>query len=201
VTTAHEALRTLQDGNGRFASGQGHAGDLSAAQESASGDTKPWTVHEPIAAVLGCSDARVPVEVVFDCLPGDLFVVRVAGNTAGPSQIGSLEFAAGTLGVRLLIVLGHAECGAVSKALDVSADDLRGLSPAMQSILEPIVPSAREGPVEEAVRRNVRASIKALSDDSELLARLVADGDLEVRGAVYDLQTRRVEFLAPDAAG
>jgi carbonic anhydrase len=107
---AQEALTRLKEGNRRFVAGR-TSGDDGRPRDLSGGQA-------PMAAILGCSDSRVPAEIVFDQGPGDLFIVRVAGNIASPTQIGSIEFAASVLGTRLVVVLGHQECGAVEAALE-----------------------------------------------------------------------------------
>lgn len=187
-------LQRLREGNARFVAGEaGAPARLSAArrEELVKGQT-------PFAVVLGCADSRVPVEHIFDQGPGDLFVVRVAGNVAAPAALGSIEYAVGVLGCRLLVVLGHSGCGAVQATLD-HLDDLSGpLSPALASIVDRIAGAV--GPLEaeggddllpRCVEQNVRSAVAELGRE---LPKGPADS-VHPRGAVYDLATGKVEFL------
>jgi carbonic anhydrase len=199
---ADEALERLRDGNRRFAAGlRGAAGPHHLARLA-----ELVTGQEPFAIVLGCSDSRVPAEIVFDQGLGDLFVIRVAGNIVAPSQIGSVEFAAERFGTRLVVVLGHSKCGAVSATLE----ELRRPDPSrsrnLRSIVDRIRPSIEgllasdlandEGALErEAVRANVRASANQLRHGSEILERLSGSDGLRVVGAVYALESGVVEVL------
>jgi carbonic anhydrase len=166
--------------------------------------------QRPFAAVLGCSDSRVPIEVVFSQGPGQLFVVRVAGNVVAATQLGSLEFAVRNLGVRLVMVLGHSGCGAVEATLEggVSGapDYLSALTSRIETGIRPAMddrslPNADR--LEWAVRLNVEASRRQLLEDEEL-RRLSAEGGLWVASAVYHIATGEVELLSegsPAAAG
>jgi carbonic anhydrase len=147
----------------------------------------PTLEHRPFAVVLGCSDARVPPEIIFGQGPGDLFVVRVAGNVAGPTQLASIEFAVAELGARLVVVLGHSECGAVRAALQGAGSTER--MPHLGSLTDPIrrAIAPRSG-VGEAVRANVRAVVADVR-------RHLAGEDVVVAGAVYSLEKRAVEFI------
>jgi carbonic anhydrase len=163
--------------------------------------------QEPFAIILGCSDSRAPAELVFDQGFGDLFVIRVAGNVVAPSQIGSVEFAAARFGTRLVVVMGHSQCGAISATLD----DVLGVAPSqsrnLRSIVDRVRPSIEtllagrtacddsEALVREAVRANVRASVGHLRHGSELLERLVQNDGLVVIGAEYSLETGIVSFF------
>jgi carbonic anhydrase len=161
--------------------------------------------QEPLAVILGCSDSRVPVEVVFDQGFGDLFVIRVAGNIVAPSQIGSVEFAAERLGTRLVVVLGHTRCGAVQATLE----DLQQAQPQswnMSSIVSRIRPSVEgllatdlkhdhAALVTQAVRANVRASVNHLRHGSEVLEHLLRADGLQIVGAEYSLDTGVVDFF------
>jgi len=203
MISAQEAIDRLRDGNRRFASGTNLEGHQPNHYRRALTSEK----QEPIAIILGCSDSRVPAEIVFDQGLGDLFVIRVAGNIVAPSQIGSVEFAARTFGTPLVVVLGHSRCGAVVATLDV----LRQETPARQSINErsiadrimPAVVSlvyadAGDDPdalLESAVRANVRASVDQLKTGSKVLEQLIDDQQLRIVGAEYSLETGLVEFL------
>lgn len=201
MASALEALERLRAGNRRFVAGAHSIDELmSEGRRNAlvSG-------QRPIAAILGCSDSRVPVEVVFDQGFGDLFVIRVAGNIVAPSQVGSVEFAAERLGTRLVVVLGHTRCGAVQATLE----DLRqsqNQSWNMSSIVSRIRPSVEgllatdlehdtERLIDQAVRANVRASVNQLRHGSDVLERLVRLDGLRVVGAEYALETGVVDFF------
>lgn len=202
MTPADVALERLRQGNQRFAanvrsldsllSGSRRA-DLAAGQQ-------------PFAIILGCSDSRVPAELIFDQGFGDLFVIRVAGNIVAPSQIGSVEFAAERFGTRLVVVLGHTHCGAIQATLDTLLRREPEPSPNLRSIVDRVRPSVEElldtelrhDPValsRAAVRANVRASVRQLRSGSEVLERLIVGDGLVVVGAVYSLETGEVDFF------
>jgi len=200
--TAVEALQRLRDGNARFASGHG-ARDLALEHLKLRNLVAD---QAPFAIVLGCSDSRVPAEMVFDQGLGDLFVIRVAGNIVAPSQVGSIEFAAERFGVRLVVVLGHSQCGAVQAALEEFEHPSGEGSPNLGLIVRNILPGvesavARVGLEDRArlavcaVRENIRASAKHLRQGSEVLERLIEDNGLLVVGAEYSLETGIVEFF------
>jgi carbonic anhydrase len=158
--------------------------------------------QRPFAAVLGCSDSRVPIEVVFGQGPGQLFVVRVAGNIVAPTQLGSLEFAVRQLGVRLVMVLGHSGCGAVDATLaggvSGAPDYLRALTSRIESGIRPAIDDRSLSSAERlewAVRLNVEASRQQLLEDEELCS-LNASGHLWIASAVYHITTGEVELLA-----
>lgn len=166
--------------------------------------------HCPSAIILGCSDARVPVELVFDQGLGDLFVIRVAGNVVAPSQIGSVEFAVEKFGTKLVVVLGHSDCGAVSACVQALVNPDRYYSPNLQSIVDRIRPSvlnlheiSTAGDIsvnmnefiERAIRANVRMSVSQLKHGSRFLEDMVAAGELLIIGAEYNLATGRVCFF------
>jgi carbonic anhydrase len=162
------------------------------------------TGQEPFAIVLGCSDSRVPAEIVFDQGLGDLFVIRVAGNVVAPSQVGSVEFAAGRFGTRLVVVLGHSQCGAIEATLEELGRPSRDQSRNLRSIVDRIRPSVEpllglghlpEALLREAVRANIRVSANQLRHGSELLEQLIQKDGLLVVGAEYSLQTGVVDFF------
>lgn len=201
---AAEAFERLREGNQRFvARAQGH--DLvSEAQQSLE---LPQT-QSPFAIILGCSDARVPAEIVFDQGPGDLFVIRVAGNIVAPSQLGSVEFAASNFGTRLVVVLGHSQCGAVQATLEALRERSNAGSRNLLSIVnfirpavEPLLdsnPGHDDGALlEEAVRANVRASVQQMRSNSAVIERLVAESGLQIVGAEYSIRTGKVDFFDP----
>ncbi|MFW6093955.1 MAG: carbonic anhydrase [Pseudomonadota bacterium] len=198
----HEALARLRAGNARFVSGA-RAGDDMASPARRSEVTAE---QKPFAIILGCSDSRVPAEIVFDQGLGDLFVIRVAGNVVAPSQIGSVEFAAEVFGTRLVVVLGHSRCGAVTATLDELKNQSRHPSrnlrsivdrvrPAVEPLLEATPDADRETLVQHAVRANVRAAANQLRHGSEVLEQLVNDDGLLIVGADYSLDSGEVEFF------
>lgn len=140
--------------------------------------------HEPRAAVLACSDARVPPSVVFDQPAGTLFVVRIAGNTASPAALASLDYAVEVLGVGLLVVLGHTGCGAVDAATSGHCDG--HLAPIVESLCA-IVQARPDLSPDEIVRANVEATVMALSSHDGPVGHAVRGGQLEIQGAVHDL--------------
>jgi carbonic anhydrase len=158
----------------------------------------------PFAAVLGCADSRAPAEYVFDQGLGDLFVVRIAGNVIAPSIVGSIEFAASQFGTRLVVVMGHTQCGAVRATIDAIAHSHGPESRNVQSIVDRIAPHIEhlfDRPLEDAarmtegVRANALACARELRESSGLLSRLVHEGRLRIVAAVYDLATGAVAFL------
>src|SRR4051812_12504245 len=195
-----EALAQLKAGNRRFVVNQTSPESIDHARRAALS-----AGQEPFAIILGCSDSRVPAEIVFDQGLGDLFVIRVAGNIVAPSQVGSVEFAAARFGTRLVVVLGHTQCGAILAALEeVRSHSSR--SPNLQSIVDRVRPSVETllatglppdsaDMVRQAVRANVRASADHLRHGSALLERLIRDGNLLVVGAEYSLETGEVDFF------
>lgn len=202
TSTAEEVLDALREGNRRFATATRTHDPLSTLKRR----SESLDGQKPIAAVLGCSDSRVPVEIVFDQDLGDLFVIRVAGNVVAESQIGSIEFAAEQFGIRLVVVLGHTRCGAIDATLEELRRPTEIQSPNLRSIVDRIRPSVEElletatqddaGALQkEAVRSNVRASADNLRHGSEILEQLIASGRLLVVGAVYSLESGLVEFF------
>ena len=199
---ASEALKRLREGNLRFVSGMGIVDGLSSRNRRA----ELVTGQEPLAIVLGCSDSRVPAEIVFDQGLGDLFVIRVAGNIVAPSQIGSVEFAAERFGTRLVVVLGHSQCGAILATLDELGRPRETQSPNLRSIVDRVRPSVegllatelranRDALVSEAVRANVRVSANQLRHGSEILERLIERAGLVVVGAEYSLESGMVDVF------
>jgi carbonic anhydrase len=202
MITALEALERLRSGNDRFVSdvrsieslaAQAHRSELVAGQE-------------PFAVILGCSDSRVPVEIIFDQGLGDLFVIRVAGNIVASSQVGSVEFAAEQFGTRLVVVLGHTRCGAIQATLDEIQRPAENQSRNLRSIVDRIRPSVqgllttdlrhdRSALVRESVRANVRVSANYLRHGSGILERLIEEDGLLVVGAEYSLETGAVDFF------
>ncbi len=202
MISAAEALERLREGNRRFVSGiRGGAAALNSSRP-------PALVKEqsPFAIILGCSDARVPAELVFDQGLGDLFVIRVAGNIVAPSQVGSVEFAASRYGTRLVVVLGHSQCGAVLATIDELQRPAENQSRNLRSIVDRVRPSVeallstelrhdRDALVRHAVRANVSVSVSHLRYGSEILEQLSQEEGLMVVGAEYSLDTGVVEFF------
>lgn len=189
---AAAALAELKAGNARFRNGVQQRGTLiSQAQRKELVDGQ-----SPFAVILGCSDSRAPVELIFDQGLGDLFVIRIAGNIVAPSGIGSVEFAAERFGTRLVVVLGHSRCGAVQATLEAMQQPPERISRNLQFIVDRIRPNLlKEFSLQEAVRANVRASVAALQHGSAILEGLVANDGLIIVGAEYSLETGAVEFL------
>lgn len=199
---ALEALERLREGNRRFAGGvRSLETVLSQLRRS-----EFVARQEPFAVILGCSDSRVPVEIVFDQGLGDLFVIRVAGNVVAPSQIGSVEFAAERYGTRLVVVLGHTLCGAVQATLEELQQPTEQRSRNLSSIVDRIRPSVEgllatglgqdpEALMSNAVRANVRVSANFLRHGSDVLERLIREQGLLVVGAEYSLETGMVDFF------
>jgi carbonic anhydrase len=202
MISAREALDRLREGNRRFVSGV-RSVDILANQAR----LHELAVHqEPFAIILGCSDSRVPAEIVFDQGLGDLFVIRVAGNIVAPSQIGSVEFAAERFGTQLVVVLGHSRCGAVLATLEELMRPNEDQSQNLRSIVERIRPSVagllatevsqnEDLLVRHAIRTNVRVSAYQLRHGSELLMQRIQSNGLVVVGAEYSLETGIVDFF------
>ena len=199
---ARDALTLLQEGNRRFVADTsnrdaiaGRARRLELASSQA-----------PFATILGCSDSRVPVEIVFDQGLGDLFVIRVAGNIIAPSLIGSVEFAAEQFGTRLVVILGHTQCGAIQGTLEQLQRPVENQSRNLRSIVDLIRPSVegllatnlahdRPALIHEAVRANIRASVMQLRHGSDVIEQLIQTDGLTVVGAEYSLETGVVDFF------
>jgi carbonic anhydrase len=199
---AREALARLREGNSRFVSHVRSADPYLSHTRRA----ELATGQEPFAIILGCSDSRVPAEIVFDQGLGDLFVIRVAGNIVAPSQVGSVEFAAARYGTRLVVVLGHSQCGAILATLEELLAPQENHSRNLRSIVDRLRPSVegllatdlkndRNALVKQAVRANIRASVDHLRHGSEVLEQLIQDDGLVVVGAEYSLDSGVVEFF------
>jgi len=187
--TPDEALKTLMDGNARFT-----AGRLTSFQEDLTLlAQKTAEKQEPFAAVLSCADSRVPVEILFDQTIGHVFVVRVAGNVATPEMIASLEYAVAVLGVRLIMVMGHGSCGAMTAADRRTAVDRTQIS-ALYAPLRPAVNQAGPDP-DATIRANARIQASLLGTASPVIVGLVAQGKLKVVAAHYDIGTGAVSLL------
>jgi len=202
MISAHEALERLREGNRRFVSDIKNLNSM----PSQSRRLELTSGQEPFAIILGCSDSRVPAELVFDQGLGDLFVIRVAGNIVAPSGIGSVEFAAGQFGTRLVVVLGHTGCGAIKATLDElqrpSANQSRNLRsivdrvrPSVQTLLNTDLRHDHCALMQQAVRANILASANQLRHGSEILENLIQNEGLLVVGAEYSLETGEVEFF------
>jgi carbonic anhydrase len=207
MISAQEALQRLREGNRRFvANVQGGDGVVSETRR-----IMLTSSQQPFAIVLGCSDARVPAEFVFDQGLGDLFVIRVAGNIVAPSQVGSVEFAAARFGTRLVVVLGHTQCGAIAATIEALQQPNSTRSRNMRSIVDRVRPSVeglmntelRHDPhalSRHAVRVNVSVSVSHLRHGSEELEKLILNEGLLVVGAEYSVETGVVEFFDDPAA-
>ena len=209
MVPARDALARLQAGNLRFASNvRGSDAFLSHTRRA-----DLTAGQQPFAIVLGCSDSRVPAEIVFDQGLGDLFVIRVAGNIVAPSQVGSVEFAAAAFGTRLVVVLGHSQCGVILATLEELRRPTENQSRNLRSIVDRVRPSVeallatdlrhdRDALVKQAVRANIRASADHLRHGSQVLEQLIQSDGLLIVGAEYSLETGVVEFFdgAPGTA-
>jgi carbonic anhydrase len=199
---AQEALQRLRDGNARYVSDARDGADATGARRRIELAAQQF----PFAIILGCSDSRVPAEIVFGQGLGDLFVIRVAGNIVAPSQIGSVEFAAERYGTRLVVVLGHSSCGAIIATLEELGRNSREQSPNLRSIVNRVRPSVQpllstslandpEALLQHAVRANIRMSADHLRHGSELLEQLIQNAGLLIVGAEYNLESGIVEFF------
>ncbi len=194
--TPAAALQALVEGNARYAANQPRLRDFSARRAALAQGQAPF------AAVLGCADSRVAPELAFDQNPGDLFVVRVAGNFVTPEGLGSLEFGSAVLGTKLILVLGHTSCGAVNATVDTLRQgsntlpgSIAGLVNAMKPAIEPVMSQPGDDLTRRALVANVRHNVRALETSTPILADLVSRGALAVKGGVYDLATGRVELV------
>ncbi len=197
-----EALERLRDGNRRYCAenkSSGSSDNQARRRELLEG-------QEPFAIIVGCSDSRVPAEIIFDQGLGDLFVVRVAGNIVAPSQVGSIELAAQEFGTPLVVVLGHSNCGAVQATLAELGKPTNDLSPNLNSIISRIKPAAEallesdpeidlESLGRGTIKANVQASVNHLRHESPVLASLINSKGLMIMGAEYSLETGIVEFF------
>jgi carbonic anhydrase len=191
-----EALKRLMDGNQRFVSGHRlpRGDDAGRRAELA-------TTQKPFAIVVSCSDSRVGPEVVFDQDLGDIFVIRTAGEVTDDAALGSIEYGVEHLGSRLILVLGHERCGAVTAAL-AAGEPPRGHIAALVQAIHPAVEETRGqpgDPLDNAVRANVRDVVRHLRSTEPILTKFVREGHLTIVGARYDLDTGRVEIM-PDAS-
>lgn len=195
-----EGIERLRSGNLRYASG-----NLDLEKQDAEMRRRELVDgQEPFAVILGCSDSRVPVETIFDQGLGDLFVIRVAGNVAENTQIGSIEYGVEMLGVRLVVVLGHSGCGAVEATLEEMQHPSGNLSPGLQVIISSIRPAVEGIPkdkssnaayLENAVHANVNHTVDRLHKKSTIVRQKVQQDQVKVVGAVYSLETGKVKFI------
>lgn len=199
MTCSNDGISRLREGNERFVKGHSQHAGRTAREDLSHGQS-------PFAIVLACSDSRVPVEMVFDQGFGDLFVIRVAGNIVAPSQIGSVEFAATQFGTRLVVVLGHSNCGAIQATFDELSLDTKHRSPNLRAIVDRVRPVVEPilracngkfnaDSLRAATNANVRASVAHLRHGSLLLEQMIDRGELTVVGANYSISTGEVEFL------
>jgi len=205
MISAEDALERLREGNRRFVSDE-VSDETLASREHRAGAATP---QHPFAIILACSDSRVPTELIFDRGIGDLFVIRVAGNIVAPSQIGSIEFAAKQFNTRLVVVLGHSNCGAIIATLQEMAlkdshrsPNLRAIvdrvRPALEPVLEDDCDVDDEAVISACVRANVRASVRKLQHGSLILEHLIGAGDLRIIGAEYSIESGSIEFFEDD---
>jgi carbonic anhydrase len=197
AVTATDARQMLAAGNERFASGKAERPNTDLDRVRSTGKNG----QAPFATILSCADSRVPVETVFDRGVGDLFVVRVAGNVADRDVLASIEYAAEHLGTRLIVVMGHTQCGAVKAAVDNAK--LGGNLPTLVDQIQPAVQIARRKHpsagakklLEDAIEENVRVQILQVAERSPPLRRMLEKHEIEITGAVYDIETGRVKWL------
>ena len=205
MISADEALQRLREGNLRFVSESRNGGDRAGESRR----RKVAVAQNPFAIILGCSDSRVPAEIVFDQGLGDLFVIRVAGNIIAPSLVGSVEFAAARFGTPLVVVLGHTQCGAIAATVEELTQPGGPQSPNLLSIVNRVRPAVEPLMAtnlrhdltalrREAVRANIRISASHLRHGSDLLEDLIEKNGFRVVGAEYSLETGVVDFF--DAA-
>ncbi|MCW5940359.1 MAG: carbonic anhydrase [Fimbriimonadaceae bacterium] len=200
-----EAMRMLEEGHNRWVSGKPETPRTTVERVKETGSNG----QKPFATILSCADSRVPVETIFDQGIGDLFVIRVAGNVADTDEIGTAEYGCGHLGTRLLVVLGHTKCGAVTAVVENA--QVGGSIPALVDNITPAVKTAKaknpgvngKALVQCAIECNVFQSIHDLISNSSEIKHLVAQGKLKIIGAVYDIETANIQWLGehPNQAG
>lgn len=198
MISATDALERLRGGNRRFAAGtpsNSASGFLANRAKLADGQA-------PFAIILACSDSRVPVEMVFDQGVGDLFVIRVAGNVVAPSQVGSVEYAAAQLGTRLVVVLGHSNCGAVEATLKelrreqaIRSPNLRAIVDRIGPAIEPLLEQDSDTLLHDAVVANIHHSVNRLHHGSLILEKMIESGELMIVGAEYSIESGEVRIL------
>ncbi len=206
MISAAKALQSLKEGNGRFVS---DACDNNLRNSSRRSELV--AKQEPFAIILGCSDSRVPAELVFDQGLGDLFVIRVAGNIVAPSQVASVEYCAETFKTQLVVVMGHTHCGAINATISElqlpAAERSENLSaivnrigPSVETLLETDLINQPEALMRAAVRSNVRACVAHLQHGSKILEQLTVSNGLQIVGAEYCLESGKVEFFDSNQA-
>lgn len=194
-----EALRRIMEGNARYAANAPANRDLSAGRAARA------SAQYPIAAILSCADSRVAPELAFDQGPGELFVVRLAGNFVNDDGLASLEYGARFLGIPLVMILGHSGCGAVDATIKVVQDNvvLPGHLPDLVGSIRPAVEAAiRSKPanlLETATVENVRHNMRRVTDADPIMSGLVKEGKVKVVGGVYDIATGRIAMVPPGA--
>jgi carbonic anhydrase len=202
MITASEAIKRLKEGNQRFVSGVRSIETIVKQSQRAEfivGQT-------PFAIILGCSDSRVPAELIFDQGLGDLFVIRVAGNIVAPSQVGSVELATELFGTQLVVVLGHSMCGAVKATIDElerPSDEkssnvlsiVNRIRPAVEPLLDTELRNDPDKLLESCIHANILAATNHLMHGSQMLENLVQQGKLKIVGAEYSLETGYVSFF------
>jgi carbonic anhydrase len=194
ASTPEEALDLLKAGNARFAAGHPVCGPLTARR------TELTQGQSPFAIVLGCSDSRVPIETIFDQMPGNIFVVRVAGNFVDEHGLGSIEYGVAELKASMVLVLGHESCGAVSATVRFLQDGTRqpGHIQSLVTAIEPAAKAAKDEPgdwLSNAIEENVELNVKALRQQSTILDEAATSGRLRIVGGVYNLHTGGVKFV------
>lgn len=193
--TADRALELLMEGNARYVSGAIEPRDFAANRAALAEGQAPFAV------ILGCADSRVAPEFAFDQSRGQLFVLRIAGNTLNVDSLASMEYAVEVLGSPLIMVLGHSGCGAVGAAIKAVADNARlpGHLPDLIEPIRPAVEAARGQPgdlLTNAIKQNVVLTVDRVASAGPILSARVAAGRIRVVGAVYDLATGKVDLLA-----
>jgi len=192
ATTPQQAIKSLQDGNARFAEGRSKHRNLVAQAEKSS------TGQYPIAAVLGCVDSRASNELIFDQGIGDIFSARVAGNVLNDDLLGSLEFATAKAGAKAIVVVGHTRCGAVSGACNhAKLGHVTGLLEKIQPAVRKVSKAGKSTPEfeDQVAAENVKLVVSQIRSQSPVLRKLEQDGKLAITGGIYDLNTRRVVFF------
>ncbi len=190
-----EALKRIMDGNARYASNNMQNKDFSASRAARA------AAQFPIAGLVSCADSRVAPELTFDQAPGELFVVRVAGNFVNTDGLASLEYGVQFLGLPLIMVLGHSGCGAIDATIKVMKDNVKlpGHLPELINAIKPAVDLAEKAkaanPLDEAIAQNVRFNVRRLQEAKPIIAEAVAAGKVKVVGAVYNIATGKVTMV------
>lgn len=181
--TPKEALKKLLDGNERYS--QDH---LLHADSSADRREAIHSSQAPFAAILGCSDSRIPPEIIFDQGVGDLFIIRVAGNVVGDLEQNSIDYSVKYLKSSLVLVLGHENCGAVKAVLDGATKDINQIA----DLIKPAVKNCKE--LNVCIHKNIENTVKMIKK-SPLIQEYMAKGEVDVVGAYYDLRSGKIELL------